>query len=67
MDCPDCYSETTRVVLTQQLYQGAKTGTLRRHVCLDCGRRWFSLQAPPQLVPKYGLEHRHGRYWLRNE
>ena len=51
MDCPECQGDITKVVLTRQLHQGAETGTLRRHACLDCGRRWFSFQPPPQVVP----------------
>jgi len=66
MDCPECHGDITKVVLTRQLHQGAETGTLRRHACLDCGRRWFSFQPPPQVVPNHRLEHHDGTYWLRS-
>lgn len=50
MDCPQCRSDATGVVLTRPVSVLSGGGTLRRHACRVCRHRWYSHQLPPAVL-----------------
>jgi len=53
MNCPAC-SGPSRVSTTRPVI-GAEGGRCRWRVCVTCDHRWYSWQAPEQLLPSYAV------------
>ena len=51
--CPDCNSTNVRVVVTSPTGDGT---VVRRRKCLVCDHRWYTVQAPEQILPKQQVQ-----------
>lgn len=50
IECPNCSSYKTYVVLTRVVSDGR---IIRRRKCNGCGHRWYTIQPPEQTITKY--------------
>jgi len=50
--CPDCGSSRSSVVMSRDTVEGHR---IRRRVCLNCEKRWYSLQPAEKAVPSWAV------------
>lgn len=56
MKCPECGSRRTKVTSTKHVKEPAIF--VRRRRCDGCGHRWWTQQAPEQLLSSYAIDWR---------
>lgn len=63
--CPECGAARTYVVLSSLLETG---WIVRRRKCAGCDYRWYTKQAPEEIVSPYQLVWKKSKVWsLQND